>query len=153
MNFRIAKFKFYHRKLVSIESVFLYMVFIEVSVNSISCITIDIKNTKLIGTVIVILVLDTATAWKVFKYGVFSGPHFLLFRQVTEIYWVNLHIQSILRKLQRKNSLFWHFLCSVLLSKLIDVAQIERFKSNCPLRIFVGVLIWIAILIWVSSCV
>ena len=34
------------------------------------------------------------TVWKVSKYGVFSGPYFPVFRQNTEIYSVNLHIQS-----------------------------------------------------------
>ena len=35
-------------------------------------------------------ILKTNTAWKVSKYGVFSGPHFLVFGLNTEIYGVNL---------------------------------------------------------------
>ena len=50
------------------------------------------------------------TAWKVSKYGVVSGPYFLVFRLNTGIYSVNLHIQSEYRKIwTRNNSLFGHF--------------------------------------------
>ena len=35
-------------------------------------------------------ILKTNTAWKVSKYGVFSGPYFLVFGLNTEIYGVNL---------------------------------------------------------------
>ena len=35
---------------------------------------------------------DTNTAWKVSKYGVFSGPYFPVFGLNTEIYFVNLRI-------------------------------------------------------------
>ena len=53
------------------------------------------------------------TAWKVSKYGVFSGPYFSVFGQNTEIYGVNLPIQSEYRKIRtRKNSVFRHFSCS-----------------------------------------
>ena len=38
------------------------------------------------------------TAWKVSKYGVFSGPYYPLFGLNTEIYSVNLRIQSKCRK-------------------------------------------------------
>ena len=34
------------------------------------------------------------TVWKVSKYGVFSDPYFPVFGLNTEIYGVNLHIQS-----------------------------------------------------------
>ena len=52
----------------------------------------------------------TSTAWKVSKYGVFSGPYFPVFGLNTEIYSVNLRIQSKYRKLRtRKNSIFGHF--------------------------------------------
>ena len=34
------------------------------------------------------------TVWKVSKYGVYSGPYFSLFGLNTEIYSVNLRIQS-----------------------------------------------------------
>ena len=39
------------------------------------------------------------TAWKVSKYGDFSGPYFSVFRLNTEIYSVNLRIQSEYRKI------------------------------------------------------
>ena len=37
-----------------------------------------------------ILMAAASTAWKVSKYGVFSGPYFPVFRLNTEIYGVNL---------------------------------------------------------------
>ena len=53
---------------------------------------------------------DGCTAWKVSKYGVFSGPYFLVFELNTEIYEVNLRIQSEYRKIKtRKYSVFGHF--------------------------------------------
>ena len=48
--------------------------------------------------------------WKVSKYWVFSGLYFPVFRLNTEIYSVNLRIQSKCRKIRtRKNSVFGHF--------------------------------------------
>ena len=38
--------------------------------------------------------LNPSTTWKVSKYGVFSGPYFPAFGSNTEIYGVNLCIQS-----------------------------------------------------------
>ena len=50
------------------------------------------------------------TAWKVSKYGVCCGPHFPVFELNTEIYGVNIHIQSKYRKIRtRNNSIFGHF--------------------------------------------
>ena len=50
------------------------------------------------------------TAWKVSKSGVISGPYFPVFELNTEIYSVNLRIQSEYRKIRiRKNSVFGHF--------------------------------------------
>ena len=47
------------------------------------------------------------TAWKVSKFGVFSGPYFPAFRLNTERYSVSLRIQSECWKIQiRKNSVF-----------------------------------------------
>ena len=47
------------------------------------------------------------TAWKVSKYGVFSSPYFPVFGLNTEIYSVNLRIQSKYRKIgTRNNSVF-----------------------------------------------
>ena len=44
------------------------------------------------------------------KYGAFSGPHFPVFGLNTDIYFVNLRIQSKYRKIRtRKNSVFGHF--------------------------------------------
>ena len=51
-----------------------------------------------------------STAWKVSKYGVFSGPYFPAFGLNTD---VSLRIQSECGKIQtRKNSVFGHFLRS-----------------------------------------
>ena len=50
------------------------------------------------------------TAWKVSKYGVIFGPYFPVFGLNTEIYRVNLRIQSEYRKIRtRNNSVFGHF--------------------------------------------
>ena len=49
------------------------------------------------------------TAWKVSKFGVFSGPYFPVFGLNAEIYFVNLRIQSKYGKIRtRKNSVFEH---------------------------------------------
>ena len=58
--------------------------------------------------------LTISNAWKVCKYGVFSGLYFPVFGLNTEIYGVNFRIQSGYRKIRtRKNSVFRHFWCSV----------------------------------------
>ena len=50
------------------------------------------------------------TAWKVFKYGVFSGPYFPAFGLNTERYEVSLRIQSECGKTRTRNySVFVHF--------------------------------------------
>ena len=50
------------------------------------------------------------TAWKVSKYGVFSGPYFPIFRLNTERCGLSLRIQSECGKIRtRKNSVFGHF--------------------------------------------
>ena len=55
-----------------------------------------------------------STAWKVSKYGVFSGPYFPIFGLDTEIFGVNLRIQSEYRKIRtRGNSIYGHFSRSV----------------------------------------
>ena len=44
------------------------------------------------------------------KYGVISGPHFPVFGLNTEIYEINLRIQSEYNKIRtRNNSIFRHF--------------------------------------------
>ena len=68
-----------------------------------------------------------------FKYGVLSGPHFLVFGLNTEIYRVNLHIQSRYRKIRsRKNSIFRHFPRSVNASKISDPST----QSNTPFYVW-----------------
>ena len=53
---------------------------------------------------------NTVTAWKVSKYGVISSLYFPVFRLKTEIYEVNLRIQSKYRKIRtRDKSVFGHF--------------------------------------------
>ena len=54
------------------------------------------------------------TVWKVSKYAEFSGPYFPVFGLNTEIYSVNLRVQSEYRKIRtRKSSVFGHFPLSV----------------------------------------
>ena len=56
-----------------------------------------------------------ATAWKVSKYGFSSGPYFPAFGPNTVRYSVSLRIQYECGKIHtRKNSVFGHFLHSVL---------------------------------------
>ena len=45
------------------------------------------------------------TAWKVSKYAVFSGPYFPVFALNTEIYSVNLRIQSEYKKIRARKKL------------------------------------------------
>ena len=45
------------------------------------------------------------TAYKVLKYGVFSGPYFPVLGLNTEIYKVNLQIQSEYRKIMTRKTL------------------------------------------------
>ena len=62
-------------------------------------------------------VYDHFTESKVFKYEVISGPYFPVFGLNTEIYSVNLRIQSKYRKIRtRNNSVFGHFSRSVSLA-------------------------------------
>ena len=54
------------------------------------------------------------TVWKVPKYGVISVPCFPVFESNTEIYFVNLHIQSEYRKMRTRNNFaFGYFSSSV----------------------------------------
>ena len=71
-------------------------------------------------------VCDNITAWKGSKYKVFSGPHFPVFGLNTDIYRVNLCIESEYRKIRtRKNSVYGHFSCSVYNQKK-SIAQHEK---------------------------
>ena len=49
-------------------------------------------------------VLNINAAWKVTKYRVISGPYFPVFGLITEIYSVNLRIQSQCRKIQTRKT-------------------------------------------------
>ena len=61
------------------------------------------------------------TAWKVSKYGVISGPYFPVFGLNTEIYGVNLRVQSEYRKIwARNNSGSGHFSRSVCIHRMVD---------------------------------
>ena len=60
------------------------------------------------------LLTSISTTGKVSKYGVFSGPYFPVFGLNTEIYGLNIRIQSECRKIRTKeNSVFGHFSRSV----------------------------------------
>ena len=66
----------------------------------------------------------TYTAWKVSKYGVFSGPYFPAFGLNTERYEISLRIQSECGKIQtRKNSVFGHISYSVNPIHIVPVAD------------------------------
>ena len=61
------------------------------------------------------------TAWKVSKYGVISGPYFPVFGLNTEIYGLNLRVQSEYRKIRtRNNSGSGHFSRSVCIHRMVD---------------------------------
>ena len=67
-----------------------------------------------------IIISPSVTAWKVPKYGVFSGPYFPTFGLNTERYEVSLRIQSKCGKIQtRRNFAFGHFSRSVSLNNNI----------------------------------
>ena len=56
----------------------------------------------------------SSTAWKLSKYGAFSGPYFPIFGLNTERYGVSLRIQFEYGKIRTsKNSVFGHFTYSV----------------------------------------
>ena len=61
------------------------------------------------------------TSWKVSKYGVIFGPYFPAFGLNTEIYRVNLRVESECREIQtRNNSVFGHFWRSVNLGQKLN---------------------------------
>ena len=83
------------------------------------------------------------TAQKVSKYRVISGPYFPVFRLNTEIYSVNLRIQSKYRKIwTRNNSIFEHFLRSDLFPFTVSnynfqiiISQTKKLRYiSCPFR-------------------
>ena len=66
------------------------------------------------------------TSWKVFKYGVISGPYFPLFG-------LNLRIQSEYRKIRtRNNSVFGHFSCIASSNETLEIhfPEIIRVSWN-----------------------
>ena len=68
---------------------------------------------------------------KVFEYEVFSGSCFLVFVLNTDVYRVNLSIQSEYGKIQtRKNSLFEHVLRIVgeVYLNYADISKVERLR-------------------------
>ena len=71
------------------------------------------------------------TAWKVSKYWVISGPCFSVFELNTEIYGVNLRIQSKYRKMRtRNNSVFGHFSRSDIFKKLYFTLTLRSIGSR-----------------------
>ena len=69
--------------------------------------------------------------WKVSKYGAISGLYFPVFGLNTEIYEVNLHIQSEYRKIRtRNNSVFEHFLRSDYIDNHEQFRQRSDIKSK-----------------------
>ena len=71
------------------------------------------------------------TTWKVSKYGVISGPYFPVFGLNTEIYEVNLRIQSEYRNIRtRNNSVFGHFSRSdILPNDLLKYFNLSIFEN------------------------
>ena len=64
------------------------------------------------------------------NYRVFSAPYFPVFELNTEIYSVNLRIQSEYRKIRtRKNSVFGHF---HVMSSLFKIFGIKHASLNPP---------------------
>ena len=69
--------------------------------------------------------INSSTAWKVSKYGVVSCMYFPAFGMNTEIYYVNLHIQSEYRKIRtRNNSVFWTLFHAVI------IAHVDNTKKS-----------------------
>ena len=72
------------------------------------------------------------------KYGVLSGPYFTVFGVNTEIYSINLRIQSKYGKIRtRKNSVYGHFLRSAkVMNEAEDKRQIGRgYMFKRPQRV------------------
>ena len=74
---------------------------------------------------------DSFTAWKVSKYGVFSGPYFPVFRLNSKIYGENHCIQSEYRKIHtRKKICIWTLFKQCLLEVWL---YLEKILTNCIL--------------------
>ena len=89
------------------------------------------KQRKNLTEILTFLVLMKRTAWKLSKYGVILGPYFPVFRRNTEIYGVNLRIQSGYSKIRiRNNSVFGHFLCSDVPTKYLVAFFSSMLRLN-----------------------
>ena len=79
-----------------------------------------------------VFALNGCNAWKVSKYGNFSGPYFPAFWLNTERHSVSLRIQSECRKIRtRKNSVFGHFSSSGdCFYGLLDKTYLELFQTS-----------------------
>ena len=78
-----------------------------------------------------------STAWKVSKYGVISRLSFPAFRLNTEIYSINIRIQSKCRKKwTRNNSVFGHFSRSEKVASHFQKVVIETPIRRCPVKSF-----------------
>ena len=74
--------------------------------------------------------LTKHTAWKVCKYRVFSGPYFPIFGLNTEIYSVNLRIQSEYRKIRTgpEKTLYLDTFHTVIRLKMLKHLQTLKLK-------------------------
>ena len=89
------------------------------------------KQRKNSTEILTFLVLMKRTAWKLSKYGVIFGSYFPVFRRNTEIYGVNLRIQSGYSKIRiRNNSVFGHFLCSDVPTKYLVAFFSSMLRLN-----------------------
>ena len=69
------------------------------------------------------------------KYGVISGPYFPVFGLNTEIYSVNLLIESEYRKIRtRNNSIFGHFLHIVKQNYLLFNWALIKFSREMTIK-------------------
>ena len=93
---------------------------------STKCLFISAFSSKFALEKLMVFFLNFSTAWKVPKYGVFSGPYFPVFELNTEIYSVNLRIQSEYKEIRtRKSFVFGTFTkCRRLIKPL------EKYSEN-----------------------
>ena len=109
------------------------------------------------------------TAWKVSKDRVFSGPSCPVFRLNTEIYSVNLRIQSECRKIRiRKDSVFGHISrgdlvltlsCRKIFSRIITSVSLKlsfdvanRAKA-IPLYLFKNDYQYVSLIFWIMELI
>ena len=96
------------------------------------------------------------TAWKVSKYGVFSGPYFPAFGLNTERYGLSLRIQSECGKIRtRKNSVVGHFSRvkgSGFLKKVLRCFIWFIFSQRTTARCYSEICGWLPLKILVKEC-